>query len=234
MKNIKWSNIFTAIVYSAAGILLVVYPYITDNDICTIIGGVIFFYGILNIIKYFMYPIEIRLFRNDLIVGLLLLTIGVISYVYKAMFLEMYYIALAIIILYSGFIKFKDGVDASHLGSRHGLLYFLLATISVILGLVVLFNTYIFTKGATEDVMHKLIGYSMTYCGLSDLFSAIYLSTKLRAYLRQKNVDIENNRMKETPKYVEPVDQVQEEVKTDSVLLDDENNIIDQENKDAN
>lgn len=234
MKNIKWSNIFAGILIAAAGILLIAYPYITDNDICTAIGGIVFIYGVLNIVRYFIYPIEVRLFRNDLIVGLLLVTIGIISFIFKEMFLEMTYIYLALLILYSGFMKFKDGIDASHLGSNHGMLYFGLAMISIILGLVVLFNTYIFSTRATEDFMHKLIGYGMIYSGLSDLFSAIYLSKKLKTYLKQKDIDIENDRLNEVAKHVEPVSQVQEEINNNSVQLSDESNIIDQEQNNDN
>ena len=94
----------------------------------------------------------------------------------------------------------------------------------------VLFNSYIFSSVlATEEFMHKLIGAGLLYSGISDLFSAIYLSGKLRTYLRKKNFDIENKRINEDAKKIDPVEQKQDYTEPESTMLNDENNVINNE-----
>lgn len=215
MKNIKWSNIALALLYVAAGLLLICYPKATTNQICTIIGVSIIVIGILNIIRYFLFTLEQRIFRNDFLIGLLFVSIGCIALAFKTVFLQFVYIALALVIMYSGFVKIQDGIDSAHLGGKTASLYFILAAISVVLGLVVLFNSYIFTNVESQISLHRLIGVGLTYSGLSDLFSSLYLSSKLNAYIKYKLDNFKDDQQTKTPleevKQEEVISNVEEE-----------------------
>jgi len=219
MKNIKWANILVAICYIVGGFILLSNPYIGEELICGAIGYGAIGLGALELIIYFVYPIENRVFKNDFVVGLSLLTIGIVAFVYMDLFLEITYIILAMVILVSGFMKLKDGLDASVLGGHNGTLYFILALISIGFGLIILFNSYIFNNTfATKETMHRLIGAGLLFSGISDFISAIYVSGKVNSYKKEldrlakerlvRNEEVKPVEQVKTPEIVEtPVEE---------------------------
>lgn len=226
MKNIKWSSIALAALYIVAGIFLISNPNIKENEISLIIGVVAILVGIVNIIRYFIYPLEKRVFRNDFLFGLLFVSVGAVALIFKNMFLELVYVVLAFVVMFSGFVKIQDGVDASHLGSKNSVIYFVLAVISIGFGLLVLFKTYNYRVGSNIASIDKILGYGLCYSGISDLFSAIYLSGKLSSYINIKFKQLEDNRLNEEPKKVKPLEQSQEESKNETVSINDDSNIV--------
>ncbi|MDO4940938.1 MAG: DUF308 domain-containing protein [Erysipelotrichaceae bacterium] len=226
MKNIKWSSIALAALYIVSGIFLIANPEIKENEISLIIGVVAILVGVFNIIRYFIYPLEKRVFRNDFLFGLLFVSVGAVALIFKNMFLELVYIILAFVIMFSGFVKIQDGVDASHLGGKNAMIYFILAIISIGFGLLVLVKTYNFRVGSSITSIDKLLGYGLCYSGVSDLFSAIYLSGKLNSYINLKFKQLEDNREKEAPKKIEPLEQAQEEIKNNVTSINDDSNVV--------
>ncbi len=214
MKNIKWNSMFIALCYIGAGVFLILDPRVSQEYICTWLSYAAIAIGFVNALIYFLRPARESFFRNDFIVGMLLMTLGVLAIVYKLLILELVYIVLALVIMLSGYIKLQDCVDTWRLGSKHGFLYFVLAVISIGCGLTVLVQPF-----TTVENLHYLIGGGLIYSGISDLFSAIYLSGKMIRYARHlRKREEENNAIRERNEKVltEPV--------VDETILDDENN----------
>ena len=222
MKSIKWSSIFISLCYIGAGAFLILDPAISQEFICTVMSYASFVIGGVNILIYFLRPAKESFFRNDFMVGLLILTLGGLALTYTEMFLEMVYVILAVIIMISGYIKLQDCVDTWRLGSKHGLIYFLLAIISIGAGIIVLISPF-----TTIEHLHYMIGGGLIYSGVSDLFSAIYLSTKMIGYNRHlKQRDEENARAQLREDLPEIIEELKEEEKPEpeDAILDDNNN----------
>ena len=78
----------------------------------------------------------------------------------------------------SGYKKLQDCVDAWRLGLKYGVLYFVLASISIGIGLFILIDSTLSIK-----TLHVLIGIGLLYSGVSDLISTIFLASKMTEYL---------------------------------------------------
>lgn len=192
MKNIKWASIIIALCYIVAGILFFIDPNVTREILCSWLGYAAIIIGILDVLFFLLRSKQQSFFRNDFMVGLILITIGIVALARRYLFIELVYLVLAITIMISGYRKLQDGVVAYRLGSNHGLLYFLLALISIAIGVVMIVDPSI-----PVVTLHYLIGVGLMFSGISDLISSVFLSKKMIRYVKQKD-QYDNVKVKET------------------------------------
>lgn len=178
MKSIKWSSILVAICYIAAGILFFADANLTKGIICTWIGYALLAVGAVYIVSYFIRPKNESFFKNEFRDGLILITIGLLPLIRKNIFIEIVYFVVAIVIMISGYSKLQDCVVSWRLGMKNGLVYFILASISIVIGLIIMLDPTIQTAS-----LHNLIGAGLLYSGVSDLISTIFLSSKMSQYV---------------------------------------------------
>ena len=197
MKSIKWSSIFIAVCYIAAGILFFADASLTRDAICKWIGYIALAIGIVNIVSYFLRPKNESFLKDEFRDGLILITVGLLPLIRKDIFIEIVYFVVAIVIMISGYSKLQDCVVSWRLGMKNGLVYFILAAISIILGLIIILDTTIQVKP-----LHNLIGAGLLYSGVSDLISTIFLSKKMTQYVNsiptEKVADIKADETKTT------------------------------------
>lgn len=180
-RNVKWSAIITAALYIASGALLFIYPQLSENLICDVIGIAVIVWGLIHITSYFMMDLQESLFRNDFTEGVIMVLIGILVIYQKLLFQQLVPFLLSIVIIASGIMKLQDGIDAHRIGFPNGWIYLVLASVSVVFGLVIMFNLI-----PAGQLVFKVLGAGLFYSGITDLFSAIYLSAQIRKY-REKN-----------------------------------------------
>ncbi|MBQ9327095.1 MAG: DUF308 domain-containing protein [Solobacterium sp.] len=179
LSRMKWSSIAFSIVYIAAGVLLLLYPGQISEMFCDLFGIALIVYGIINIVVYFMIDIEESLYRDDFADGIVKILIGIMVIYHKALFQQIIPFLLAIAIIGSGFSKLQDGVDSARIGYPKWWQFLVLACISIVLGAVLLLNLI-----PAGDLMLQVAGAALLYSGLTDLYTTLYLSGKIRKYFK--------------------------------------------------
>ena len=180
MQNkIKWSSIASAAVYIAAGIALLLYPGQISTMFCDLFGIALIIYGIINIVVYFLIDIRESLFRNDFSSGIIKILLGVMVIYHKGTFQEMIPFLLGIAVISSGFSKLQDGVDSARIGFPNGWQFVILAVISVVCGVLLMFGVF-----KEQALMLQVAGASLLYSGLTDLYATLYLTGKINKFLK--------------------------------------------------
>ena len=180
VKSIKWSSLFIALLYAAAGVYLFMYPQTDTETICEVLGIGCMAMGVILIIFYFLMDVRSALFRNDFVEGIILILLGgVVIYQMKSVKPLVPFI-LAIVIAGSGVKKLQDGIDVGRIGYPHTWTYLIMAVISIALGALVMLQYDIKILSQNE-----LTGIGLAFCGITDLFSAVYLSGKIRRFLKE-------------------------------------------------
>lgn len=182
MKNIKWSSIVISICYIAGGFLFFLDAKLTKDLICSIIGYILLAIGTFSVISYFSKSKLEGFLKNDFRDGLIIITIGLLPLIRKDLFIELVYSIIAILIMISGYRKLQDCVDAYRIGYKKVALYIVLSAISIILGLIIMLDTTINVAS-----LHKLIGISLMFSGISDFISTVFLLSKMSSTLADKN-----------------------------------------------
>lgn len=180
LKNMKWNMIVSSIFSIILGAVLMVFPDTSLYVIVNIIAIAFAVGGIASIIRYFTYDLRVSLYRNDFLAGVISLTIGLLLFINPGVIVALVPFVLAIFIMISGFIKLQDGIDAYRMGYKNSFIYIVLAVLSLIAGLIVMFNLF-----ETATLLFIFIGASLVYTGISDIFTTLYLSRKLHEYYKE-------------------------------------------------
>lgn len=175
---------------------MLLYPGKIGAMFCDLFGIALIIYGIINIVMYFMIDIKESLYRNDFASGIIKILLGIMVIYHKEMFRELIPFLLAIAIISSGFSKLQDGVDAARIGYPSGWQFVLLATISVIAGLVVLLAVI-----KDPELLLQVAGGALLYSGLTDMYTTLYLSGKIKKFLDAR----EKPQKPKEPREEEPV-----------------------------
>ena len=155
LDRMKWTSIAYSLLYIAAGILLLLYPGKMGELFCDLFGIALIIYGIISIVMYFMMDIRLSLFRNDFASGIIKILLGVMVIYHKDVFQALIPFLLAIALV--------------------------LAAISIIAGIVIMFNLI-----PAEQLMLQVAGGALLYSGLTDLYTTLYLSGKIKKFMEAR------------------------------------------------
>ena len=178
LKHFKWQSMIAAVLYLIVGLLLLFYPQSIAVLICNLVGAGMIVYGAVLIISYFMMDLQDSLFRNDFVFGIVWILLGILVIKEKSVFQAMIPFIMGIMIISSGFLKLQDGIDAIRMGYPKSWVYLIMAAISIVLGLVILFNLI-----SANALLYQIIGAGLVYCGISDLYFTITLSSKIKKFV---------------------------------------------------
>ena len=181
LKQIKWSAILLGAAYIAAGVVLILFPEASANLISYVVGIGLCVFGIVQLTTYFLLNVRDSLFRNEFLVGVMLITAGILVIVKQSIISSLVPVILGLIIVTSGFAKFQNAVVAWRIGYRHAPVYAVLGIVSVALGLVIMF---LLSGKQMQTVLFTVIGAGLVYCGVSDIGAQLFLAAKFNAFMK--------------------------------------------------
>lgn len=181
LKQLKWSQILMSVGYVVLGILLMIFPDISGKVIAYVLGGAGIVYGIVNLTIYFLLNVRDSLYRNEFIIGIGSIVLGLLIILKSDVIISLVPILLGLIIMISGFINLQKGVVAYRIGYNRSLAYVLIAAVSIVFGTVIMF----FLSGKTAaDILFMVIGAGLIYSGASDLIATLVLAKKMNAFIK--------------------------------------------------
>ena len=178
LKNLKWNAILTALIYVVAGAILIIFPDKVQNVICNIIGLVGIILGVIRIFMYLSVEVQDAIYRNDFVEGIVLILIGILVIYQKTIIQSLIPFIVAIVIIVDGFVKLQDGIDAKRLGYDKSYIYVIFAAISIIVGLIVMFNLV-----DTGNILFQILGGGLVYCGISDIVSVVFIANRVKKFV---------------------------------------------------
>ena len=178
LKNLKWNAILTALIYVVAGAILIIFPDKVQNVICNIIGLVGIILGVIRIFMYLSVEVQDAIYRNDFVEGIVLILIGILVIYQKTIIQSLIPFIVAIVIIVDGFVKLQDCIDAKRLGYDKSYIYVIFAAISIIVGLIVMFNLV-----DTGNILFQILGGGLVYCGISDIVSVVFIANRVKKFV---------------------------------------------------
>lgn len=177
LKEMKWSAILRSAVYMILGIILIIFPDTTARTLCYLGGGAVVIIGVVTLITYQFRELKIRYYRNDFVVGLIEVLLGLFC-IYKAQLLiALLPFILGIFVAISGFCKLQNGLDVKRMGYSNWHIIVLLAALNIVFGMVLLWNPF-----TAAVVMYIVIGVGLVFSGITDLVLTILISGQVHRY----------------------------------------------------
>lgn len=168
MRIAKTGYIIMSLVFCLGGILLIVLPELSASVVGRSIGIAMILFGSIKLVGYFSKDLFRLAFQYDLAFGILLLALGTIVLLRTDEMISFLCIALGVSILADGLFKMQIAVDSKKFGIRVWWLIFLLAVLTGLVGLLLMFR-----PADSVRVLMILLGISLLAEGFLNLCVAV-------------------------------------------------------------
>ena len=176
LKQIKIActgYILISIVFYIIGFLCIVDPELIQLHSRTLAGVILIAYGIIKIIGYFSRDLYRLAFQYDLTFGILLIALGAILLIHPAGLMTFICITFGIFILSDGLFKIQIATEARSFGIRNWWLILVLAVLTGLCGLVLMFR-----PGEGSSLLMVLLGITLLAEGILN-FSTVLTAVKI-------------------------------------------------------
>ena len=177
--KLKWEKLVTAIVAIVLGIVFVANPNGAGEAVCKVAGVAVLVLFPALFLRDFLLA---RLFPRYLIFSAVLLLLGIFFIAKWNVVLTVIGLFFGIFLVIDGASKLRDGFDAFKAKSQGWWIWFLLALLTIVLGILVMFG---------ESVM-LLLGISLIIDGVSDVVTTLWLSAGVRKVKKEIEKDDNN------------------------------------------
>lgn len=174
--KLKWEKLVTAIVAIVLGIVFVADPNGSGDAVCKVAGVAMIVLAAAMLIRYFT---SAQLFPENLIFSAVLLLLGIFFIAKSGVVMTVLGLFFGIFLVIDGASKIRDGIDAAKAKMQGWWIWFLLALLTIVLGVLVMFG---------ESVM-TLLGISLIVDGVSDIVTTLWLSAGVRKVKKEIEKD---------------------------------------------
>lgn len=181
IKSIRWDIIAGAAIYAVFGVILVIYPGAVTEMMAYALAIGFFALAVICFYNYFNRTALEATFRNDLVIGIGALVLGVIAIAKKGEIINFIPLILGIVIIVSGVKKLQDAINMIRLKVNGWLTVAILAVVATAFGIVM-----VCLADEAKNAIIRVIGIGLIFSGLSDAFSAIWFSSKAKASFPDK------------------------------------------------
>lgn len=205
LKEMKWNMILSAVLYMMLGLILILFPATTARMICYMIAGIAIVIGLVNLVVYFTRNITKNYYRNDFVMGLLMIILGIFV-IYKVdLLIALVPFIIGLCIVVSGLFKFQGALDMQRMGGNAALIL-ALAVVNVVIGVLMVINPF-----DSALLLYRLLGVGLLFSGLTDLASNLYLSRKMHSYMKKMDDADEAIKVTEIPSEESKAEETQKE-----------------------
>ena len=166
-EKLKWEKLVTALLAVILGIVFVVNPHGSADFVCKAAGVAMIIVSAACLIKYFATA---ALFPGNLISAAVLLLVGIFFLAKTGVVLSVVCLFFGIFLVLDGMSKIHEGIDAKKAKTQGWWAFFLIAAVSVVLGIQVMFG----------DSAMVLLGISLILDGIADMFTTLWLGSGIR------------------------------------------------------
>lgn len=140
IKTAKAGYVVISAIFCVIGVFLLLNPEISLNTLCYLLAAVLSAFGVIKIIGYFSRDLYRLAFQYDLAFGILLLTLGMIMFLYYRGILPAFDTIFGILLLADGLFRIQLSIDAKAFGIKAWWLILALAIAAGVCGVLLVLH----------------------------------------------------------------------------------------------
>lgn len=164
----KTGYIVMSLVFCVTGVLFILRPELSAVAISRALGIAMIVFGVIKLVGYFSRDLFRLAFQYDLGFGLLLIALGALVLARPDRVLDFIFIALGIAILADGLFKVQIAMDARQFGISAWWLTLVLAVVTGVVGLALVFRPW-----DSARLLTVLLGAALLAEGILNLCVAV-------------------------------------------------------------
>lgn len=182
-RSIRANMIVAAIGCIALGVILLAFPDTFLRIACYVIGALLIAYGAVGILGCVR---EHMLHVPTVLISVVAAGVGIFIIAQPKIVSSILPIIFGLILILDAILNIRHAIGLHRFGDPSGKIVLILGVITLIFGLVILFNPY-----STAKMTFRLIGIAMLYNGISDFLILFRMNRAARTYDNQKIIDVE-------------------------------------------
>ena len=175
MGQLKKSKMIAGIISALLGCVLMFWPGLSMGLICQFVGAALTITGVLTALVFFTQPKENPFRAASLIAGIPLAVLGVFIMLKPSFLVEFVPIFVGVIVLFDGMMNLIETFDLMKQKYSRWWISLIFAVLTIILGVLLILRPF----GIAKFIM-QAIGVIMLYNGISDIFIASRIKTKIK------------------------------------------------------
>lgn len=186
LKNLSVSFVLLSVLYVLLGLVLLIWPATVMDALCYLTGGILLLYGVISIVGFCREEMRTAGSFLTLLLGIVAAAVGAVLLFQPTLFQSILTVILGLYILIDGLLNLKRAMELRRMEHMGWTLYLILSLITVVLGLVVVFRPML-----AGTALVRLIGASLLYSGIADLWTLFQLSRWTKEYRKIHPVEVD-------------------------------------------
>mgnify|MGYP004514779657 FL=1 len=186
MKTAKIGYIVMSVLFCVLGVVLLFTPDVSALWIGRLLGIGLILFGAIKLVGYFSRDLFRLAFQYDLAFGLLLMVLGIVTLSHPGDALSFLCIMFGIPVLADGLFKIQIAMDSRQFGIRNWWLVLVLAALTCVVGVVLVFRPMTGVRALTA-----LMGLSLLCDGVLNLSVAL-CTVKIVDYQRPDVIETDD------------------------------------------
>jgi uncharacterized membrane protein HdeD (DUF308 family) len=183
LKSIRKETLAAAIMYIAAGLILVLFPETTARTIGYAFACILLILGLRSVFNYMMREVCVSFYHYDLVIASILIIASVAVFINVDAVVGFIPFILGIFVTISGAIKLQNAIDLKRLNNGGFFMVFIFALVNIVLGIILILNPF-----DAMTTLIVLIGIGLIYSGITDLTTMIFITRKIKKYEQANSV----------------------------------------------
>lgn len=195
LKRIKANALFSALIYTALGVVLLVWPELSTNVLCTALGLVLLICGIADILEFVLQRDGSLYYNLQLGLGVILCAVGGWLLLRPTLIAVIIPRIIGVLVCFHGCKDFGDALTLRKNKSPRATAALLLGIITILLGAVLVVNPF-----SAFTTVVRIIGLVLIYDGVSDLWITSQVSYAIKLAekeLQGEVIDVDYQDVKE-------------------------------------
>ena len=186
MKTAKIGYIVMSVLFCVLGVVLLFTPDVSALWIGRLLGIGLILFGAIKLVGYFSRDLFRLAFQYDLAFGLLLMVLGIVTLSHPGDALSFLCVMFGIPVLADGLFKIQIAMDSRQFGIRNWWLVLVLAALTCVVGVVLVFRPMTGVRALTA-----LMGLSLLCDGVLNLSVALCM-VKIVDYQRPDVIETDD------------------------------------------
>ena len=140
IKMSAWTSVIEALAILALGILFVAWPDTMISIVAYVVGVFFIVKGAFQIINYFIEKGQRDFFNNNLLAGVISVLVGIAALAAGPDIANIFRIVVGIFLIYEALVRMNTALKLSAAGISAWKYILIFALISLVLGIIVIFN----------------------------------------------------------------------------------------------
>ncbi|MCI6766781.1 HdeD family acid-resistance protein [Porcincola intestinalis] len=184
MKKLENGLSVGSIIMAVLGLILLIFPSITNKVIVFVIGIALIIYGAYRVIRYLRREITVAVTEHDISVGLICIVTGLFMLAYSRVVIGILPFLFGLSLIFGGAISIQSSFDMKRFGSMRWMYNLLTGIAFAAVGVVALKNPF-----ASAAVLTRFVGAMMLVEGIYMCAAGVAIERLRKAFRGDDIVD---------------------------------------------